>query len=100
MAQALALRLAREVPGEASAQLDARIRRAYLLCLSREPLARELELLRGYFTRQQTEFANDESAAEQLATEELIKLTDKPTAAALVCLARAVLNTANFIMRE
>lgn len=100
MAQGLALRLARELPGDVREQLDARLRRAFLLCLSRPPTPKEQALLRDYFLRQLKDYSTDESAAEKLASADLLKTVSKPEAAALVCLARAVFNTDNFIMRE
>src|SRR4029079_11912826 len=45
IAQGLAARVLREVPGE---NVEARIRRAFALALCREPSAKEIAILRGY----------------------------------------------------
>nr|MBP6824460.1 PSD1 domain-containing protein [Acidobacteriota bacterium] len=52
IAQGLAARLVREVPGEFTATLDARLRHAFALCFSRPPIATELAALRSYVERQ------------------------------------------------
>ena len=54
IAQGLAARLVREVPGEFSAMLDARLKHAFALCFSRPPSATELAALRSYIERQAT----------------------------------------------
>ena len=77
IAQGLAARVLRELP---DAGADAQIRRAFALCLSREPSAKELEVLRGFHERQ-TRSAADANAA-------------------LVAVARTLFNTDNFITRE
>jgi hypothetical protein len=104
MAQALALRLAREVlnaaPGDAETLLAARLDRACLLCLSRVATPREKELLADYYRQMLADFAAHEADAKKLTTPELVAVLPPQEAAALVCLARAVLNTDNFITRE
>lgn len=98
LAQGLAERLQRELP---SADITTRISRAYQLALSRFPSEEEQKLLTGYFVAQAADFANDDAAAGQLATDTM-KAGPEPYArsAALVCVARAILNTDNFITRE
>ncbi len=104
LAQGLALRVAQEVPASAAVLPDellaARIRRAWLLALSREPSPQEHELLRAYIVRQQEDFTAHPDAAAQLATPQLAALVSPAEGAALVCLARAALNSDNFITRE
>jgi hypothetical protein len=111
LAQGLALRLTKDVPAgallaETSAALDAvqlldaRIRRASLLTLSREPSATEYELLRTFVVRERDAFAQNPDAAALLVTPELTAAVSQADGAALVCLARALLNTDNFITRE
>jgi len=97
IAQGLAARLVRDVPGDYSAVLDARLRHAFLLCYSRVPDATELAALRGYVERQLRSFAGEAA----LASQELTKagLTEAQ-AAALVAAARVLFNTDNFITRE
>src|SRR6185369_6040695 len=55
--QGLAARVIRELP---SADLDGRLRRAYLLALCREPSPSELTTLRGFYERQRADL-NDEA---------------------------------------
>jgi hypothetical protein len=104
IAQGLAARLVRDVPGGFAATLDARLRHAFALCFSRPPNATELAALRGYVERQMQGFANPASGAAStaaLANKELTKtgLTEAQ-AAALVAAARVLFNTDNFITRE
>ncbi len=100
MAQSLALRLAQEVPGDAEQQLIARINRAFELSLSRQPSTEELTVLRAYLGSQREAFSKDPDAAHKLATPALTSAIAPADAAVLVCLARALLNTDNFITRE
>jgi len=104
LAQGLALRLAREVPASAATDpeqlLDARIRRASLLTLSREPSPAERDLLRAFVARERDSFAEHPDAAGLLITPPLAAAVSPADGAALVCLARALLNTDNFITRE
>ena len=95
-AQGLAARVLRETPGDS----ESRLRHMFALCLCRKPMARELELLHGYYTRQAADLATDAKRAEMLLSPELKKNGSPTVAAALVCAARAVLNTDGFITRE
>ncbi|HMY74806.1 MAG TPA: PSD1 and planctomycete cytochrome C domain-containing protein, partial [Blastocatellia bacterium] len=101
IAQGLAARLVREVPGEFSATLDARLRQAFALCLSRSPNATELAALRGYVDRQTLSFADRPASTAALANKEMTTagLTEAQ-AAALTAAARVLFNTDNFITRE
>jgi Protein of unknown function (DUF1553)/Protein of unknown function (DUF1549)/Planctomycete cytochrome C len=98
MAQGLAARLLQE---DASDDPTARLRRAFLLCLSREPSEKELKILRAYCARQEEDFRNDPGAANALLTDSLRKTGIPPErSAAAVCAARAIFNMDNFITRE
>jgi hypothetical protein len=99
IAQGLAARLVRDVPGRFDAVLDARLRHAFALCFSRPPTAAELAALRGYVERQAQGFASQ--PASSLVNQELTKagLTEAQ-AAALTAAARVLFNTDNFITRE
>lgn len=99
IAQGLAARLARDVPGEFAATLDARLQHAFALCFSRQPNATELAALRGYVERQVRAFSTQ--PASSLVNKELTKagLTEAQ-AAALTAAARVLFNTDNFITRE
>lgn len=101
IAQGLAARLVRDVPGGFAATLDARLKHAFALCFSRPPSATELAVLRGYVERQARGFANQPASATALVNKELLKarLTEAQ-AAALTAAARALFNTDNFITRE
>jgi hypothetical protein len=101
IAQGLARRLAREVPGAFVARLDARLRYAFELCFSRPPSAAELAALRGFVERRLRGFADEPAGAASLGSRELtaLGLTDAQ-AAALVAAARVLFNTDNFITRE
>jgi len=100
LAQGLALRLATEVPGGFEATLDDRIRRAALLCFSREPTVKETQVLRDYLQREWTSFQKDTMATEALTTPTLRQAVPPADAASLVILARTLFNADNFITRE
>jgi hypothetical protein len=97
IAQGLAMRLVREVPGEFAATLDVRLKQAFALCFSRPPSATELAALRSYVERQ----AKEPASAKAFVSQELTKagLTEAQ-AAALTAAARVLFNTDNFITRE
>jgi hypothetical protein len=98
MAQGLAARLLRE---DSSDDPAPRLRRAFLLCLDREPSTKELAILRAYCVRQEEDFRSDPAAANALLSEDLRKTGIPPErAAATVCAARAIFNTDCFITRE
>ncbi|MFO0906163.1 MAG: PSD1 and planctomycete cytochrome C domain-containing protein [Pirellulales bacterium] len=104
LARGLAQRLAAEAggdddrSGENAPSWQRRIRQAYRLSLSREPSAKELDVLTAFGRRQEAAYATDLEAARQLAGD--IASVPPPTAAALVAVARAILNSDNFITRE
>jgi hypothetical protein len=101
IAQGLAARLVREVPGEFAAMLDARLRHAFALCFSRSPNVAELAALHSYVERQVQSFASQPAAATTLAGKELTKSgLSEVQAAALTAAARVLFNTDNFITRE
>ncbi len=101
IAQGMAVRLVREVPGNFSVTLDARLKHAFALCFSRPPDATELTALRSYVERQAQGFAKQPASATALVNNELTKagLTEAQ-AAALTAAARVLFNTDNFITRE
>jgi hypothetical protein len=99
IAQGLAMRLVREVPKADGC--EGRLRHAFLLCFSRPPSARELTVLRRYYDEQMHAFEADAASAKAIVSKDL-EATGIPPAegAALVCAARAVLNTDAFVTRE
>ena len=75
--------------------------RACQLALCRRPTERELLVLTNYYESQARDFAADPTAAGKLVTTAMREGPEPyPTAAALVCVTRALLNTDNFITRE
>jgi hypothetical protein len=98
MARAFAARVTREAPGAAREQLTARIDRAFLLALCRQPSDRERSLLSEHFARQQAAFAQQPDLAAKLAAAAPSEST--ADAAALISVVRVILNTDNFITRE
>jgi hypothetical protein len=97
IAQGLAARLLRDKPDG----LEALIHHAFQLTLCREPSREELSILKKYVHQQIKDFAEDEEAAQALLSSNLLSSETPPAeAAALVGLARALLNTDNFITRE
>ena len=101
IAQGLAARLVRDVPGDFAATLDARLARAFTLCFSRPPNPTELAALHAYVERQTAGFAAAPATAQALASADLraAGLRDAQ-AAALTAAARVLFNTDNFITRE
>ncbi|MCI0358155.1 MAG: PSD1 and planctomycete cytochrome C domain-containing protein [Planctomycetaceae bacterium] len=97
IAQGLAARVIREVPADDS---PARLKRAFLLCLCRQPNDRELAALQGYYDRQLAELKQDEARAKQLLPTSQQPNASPATAAAMVLASRAILNTDGFITRE
>ncbi len=94
LAQGLAARVLREAPDE-----DARLRRAFALCLSREPSAKELAVLREYYERQLRTL--DATAIAAVVSADVAESGAAPeVCAAMVCVARTLFNTDNFITRE
>ncbi|MEX2174817.1 MAG: PSD1 and planctomycete cytochrome C domain-containing protein [Pirellulaceae bacterium] len=97
MAQGLAARVIGDIP---TVDIEARLDRAFLLCLCRPPSERELAVLQGFYDRQLTDLAADGDRAAALLSTELKKSSTQAAAAALVLVCRAILNTDAFITRE
>jgi hypothetical protein len=101
-AQGLATRVMREgeVTAEpTSAPIDARIRRAFMLALCREPSAGEMAALRAYYDRQVADLSDEPDRARSLLQPDVPDKAAAPMASlTLVC--RAILNTDAFIARE
>jgi hypothetical protein len=94
MAQALAARMHNE-----GRDLESRLKRGFQLTLGRVPTAKELGILKSYTHEQIADFEKDIPSAKALLSPALAKLPI-PEAAAMMCAARALLNTDNFISRE
>lgn len=95
--QGLAVRVLRET---STGDLDARLRRAYMLALCREPPASELSTLRGFYQRQLADLKDEAERAKLLLSPELAVANDPFAPAALVLVCRAIFNTDAFITRE
>lgn len=102
LAQGLGARLMRDVPGNDSVANRERIRRAFTLCYAREPADNEIEAVAAYQEKQLAGFRADEAGARSAAPaagwpEEGY---DFATAASWTSVARALMNTDEFITRE
>lgn len=97
IAQGLAARVLREAPAD---DPQARVQRAFLLCLCRKPTEREQAALGGYYSRQLADLKQDEARAKQLLSPDLQTGDAPATVVALVLACRAILNTDAFITRE
>lgn len=96
--QALARRLMKEAPTD-----EARLRRAYALCLAREPDAGELATLQTLLARSLKEYRADAKLAEEMATQPLgpaEKGTDLPALAAWTAVSSVIMNLDEFLMRR
>jgi hypothetical protein len=96
--QALARRLMKEASTD-----EARLRRAYVLCLAREPDAAELATLQTLLARSLQEYRADAKLAEQMATQPLgpaDKGTDLAVLAAWTAVSSVIMNLDEFLMRR
>ena len=87
----------RDVPG---GDLDSCLLRGFRLCMSREPSAKEIAILRDYAKAQLADLKRDAAAANALLGDALKKRGEPALCASLVLGARLLLNTDNFITRE
>jgi hypothetical protein len=96
--QALARRLMKEASTD-----EARLRRAYVLCLAREPDAAEVTTLQTLLARSLQEYRADTKLAEQMATQPLgpaDKGTDLAVLAAWTAVSSVIMNLDEFLMRR
>ncbi len=101
IAQGLAARLVRDVPGRFDATLEGRLRRAFELCFSRPPDEAEISTLRGFVERGVRKFTGQPATTVALASQELTQAgLTRAQAAALTSVARVLFNTDNFVTRE
>lgn len=96
LAKGLGARVMREAGGS---DTD-RIRHAFSLCYSRLPSDSELTAVGAFQQSQEEAFAKDESAAESVAPDEYPETYASAEAASWSAVARALLNTDEFITRE
>ncbi|MCB1234681.1 MAG: DUF1553 domain-containing protein, partial [Verrucomicrobiae bacterium] len=100
LARGLGARLLREVAGSDSGASRERIRRGWALCFARHPSDGELETVAAFQERQEAGFRNAEAAAKDAAPAEIPAGFDTATAASWTAVARALMNTDEFITRE
>jgi hypothetical protein len=100
LARGLAGRLIKEIPGPFAAQLDARVSRAFLLCVSREPTTAERTALQGALLGLLQTFTKNPAEAAALLDAALPIAAPPAEAAALTSLARILFNSDNFLTRE
>jgi hypothetical protein len=96
--QAFARRLMKEASTD-----EARLRRAYVLCLAREPGDGELATLQTLLARSLQEYRADAKLAEQMATQPLgpaDKGTDLTALAAWTTVSSVIMNLDEFLMRR
>lgn len=96
IAKGLGARTMREVEGS---DTD-RIRHAFSLCYSRIPSPQELDAVAVFQQKQAQSFSNDKAAADSVAPEEFPDSFTLAEAASWSAVARALLNTDEFITRE
>jgi hypothetical protein len=100
-AQALAGRVVREVP--ASDDPAPRVRRAFRLCLSREPDAEEVATLSAFYKQQAARFRGGGADAQKVAVSDAVKLpagADVNEVAAWTMVSRALLNLDEAVTKE
>ena len=94
-AQALAVRIL----GEASVSFPERLKRAFWICLARQPTLSEIDSLASYFDAQKTIFEKDPKAAASLLPSG-VQGHDPIDAATWTAVASVLLNLDEFITRE
>ena len=100
MAQGLASRLLTEVEGSDSSANRKRLHRAFLLTVSRNPDDGELETLAKFQEQQAEAFGADLENAAAVAPSKTPEGTDVAQAASWTAVARALMNTDEYISRE
>ncbi len=94
LAQGLGARLLKEEPAEAEKRLE----RAFLLCYGRSPTDAERNAVASFRESQLTSFKADPTAAKEVAPK--VEGIDPAEAASWTTVARALMNTDEFITRE
>ncbi|MCB1061315.1 MAG: PSD1 domain-containing protein [Verrucomicrobiae bacterium] len=100
LAQGLSARLMQEIGGTDSVANRERIRRAFGHCFSREPSEAEVEAVVAFQEKQMAGFAADAEGAKAVAPEKWAEGFDVAAAASWTAVARALMNTDEFITRE
>ncbi|QDU79881.1 Planctomycete cytochrome C [Polystyrenella longa] len=100
MAQGLAARLLTDIEGTSSSTNRERVRHLYRVCFAREPFDKELNRVIAFKEKQEELFRLDAEAAEVVINTHLTVLASPETAAAWTAVARAIMNTDEFLTRE
>lgn len=100
MAQGLATRLLTDVEGTDDVANRQRIRLAFLVCYCRSPDDRDVEAVMRFQQRQAAHFTANAKAAESVAPEQYPQSYTKEIAASWTAVARALMNTDEFVTRE
>ena len=79
---------------------EERVRQAYVLCFARQPDDLELKAVTVFQKLQAERFSAEAENAANVAPDTYPKTFDAPTAASWTAVARALLNTDEFITRE
>ena len=96
-AQALALRVVKEVPERGGA----RVKRLFYLCLAREPVGEELAQLKGFYREQMARVKAAKTSLQVLGQiEPEVPTAQRAESATYVALARVLMNLDEFINRE
>ena len=100
MARGLGQRLLEEIPGNGNENATRRIRRGFELCFSRAPTEKEEAILAQFQKRQAAGFQKDSASSAAVAPAAYPNDFSPAEAASWVSLARALINTDEFITRE
>lgn len=100
LAQGLGARLMMDVAGTDSVANRDRIKRGFSLCFSRMPTEAELETVAAFQENQRDSFLADPESAKTVSPQVKPEEFDLATAASWTAVARALMNTDEFITRE
>jgi hypothetical protein len=100
MAQGLARRLLTEIEGMDATANRNRVSHAFHICYSRPPDDLEIEAVIDFQKRQATQFKDDPKAAGAVAPKQYPEAFSSDVAASWTAVARAMINTDEFVTRE
>ena len=98
--QGFASRIMKEIPGNDASSHQRRIRRAFVLCFSRQPSDAELKKVYSFQKLQVKRFNKNPEAAKAIAPSKIPAGYDNAAAASWTAVTRALMNTDEFITRE
>jgi len=100
LAQGLAARLLETVPGTAESATRERIRLAFAICFSRAPTANEVNAVGSFLEGRIAEFVRHPDRARAVSPSRPLPAGKAAPAASWTAVARALLNTDEFLVRE